>query len=304
MINDPVILRFHFDEGQKAEILPRALATLCAGIESFVMETVAQHTKASVRFSMYFVAAPREGCLEFFFRVEGRGDLSNEELLALVARASRPNLLTTTANAATIVMALWAMVLGGKSLVDMIHPPEKRADTQIACVERETWAAQFAHTETTEKRFAILTNLAIETGTRRVEIQLPDEPSVLIFDASERTHQGIIGRRQRSRTLPHPKIEDVFRRDAREVTVEYRGKRYRAFLGGADVEQPSGGSHTSVSAVILWGSNYPLPQVNEVVKVMATVVNDSTAITPIDAVPTDFDTADWVIFVNQSGRFD
>src|SRR6185437_7959075 len=112
----------------------------------------------------------------------------------------------------------------------------------------------WAHTEGTEKRFAIVTNLAIETGARRVEIQLPDEPSVLIFDASDRRGTGIVGRRQRGRGVPHPKILTVFRRDARAATVEYKGKKYHAFLGGSDVEMPSGGGNSTVSAVILWGS--------------------------------------------------
>jgi hypothetical protein len=198
MINDPVILRLDFRKDRTEEIAASRLANLVAQLEKAFTQSIAKLGPATVE--MRHVAAPARGSLEFYFAIHVTTSI-DFEVVANFARAHgyepRAIGLQDLGAAAGIGSFIFALIFGGRGLIDLANLPGKApkvSDIQPGSPEhtRASLAGALSnprppgmtsgHPMPLNSRYPELVAACRESGANKVQIELPDEPAVCIYD--------------------------------------------------------------------------------------------------------------------------
>lgn len=194
MINDATILRLDFGRNPE-RISPSILANLTKKLESVFDRNASALMNQNVKAVLLLVAPPRRGSLEFHFHVhfQVQEEIHIESLRLPEEKKGR--FLTALAEYASIGAFLWALLWAPGGLVDRAAhegatTPHKPARLQI----RSEITEVFGSKSLLAADLAALQQIARRAGAERMEVQVPDEAPVLLFESRTRVDGRLIGR--------------------------------------------------------------------------------------------------------------
>lgn len=290
MSNETTILRFDFGD-RPQEVRTDQLALIAVQLQQIFVEAVAPFGQASVQ--LYHALAPRRGSIEFHFRAQINiqnnvspeitpqpNPVPDDKLAKLAVWASA---ISAGASVATF---LWTAVYGQNGIVHGAMTTDRQSQPNAA--------EQVLPELQQPSGLARLTEICMEAGADRVEIQVPDNAAVVVFDVGGRQMRGLIGRKSHSVVVPLHSLDGI--RSVRlgggsSVKVEYGGRVYPAVL--ADVVDGNG---PPIRSVVVWGSN-TLPQSNaDVTAKLLRIQADE--LVPKEPVPPAYEAVQAVFFLS------
>lgn len=284
MLNDTTIVRFHFSPGQAEQLRPDILGRITNALENLATAVIRQFEPVDVQ--LYLVASPQRGSIEFHFKVDIKFRHSVDEIAGKIAGHDK-SVLGTLSDFATIATLLWCVVFGGEGIVDLMRerpPTEPKSSTDDAKNLQKRIALE--HRDALDgSSFDTLIDAGLQSGAVRIEVQLPDEPPVVVFDRPSRQASSVIGRRGDRSATDSQRREvqtvqfDFFRRES--VLVEYKGHRLRAFKVKA--ERQSGMYSFPVPGILLVPENFKLPDNESQMRVCKVDLSDIVPLEPLDS---------------------
>lgn len=296
MSNELTILRFHAREGGIPPVSPGSVALICDNLAALFSDACRSSgwNGSTARFE-YFVA-PRKGSLEIVFRhilemVESASTFTNEDW-------------DTFGNAAGVGSLFWVALFGGNGVVDLfrtdLKSPPRPSSVGKGVELRLQLTEKLLRDREAQKHIRGLLDSCILPGVSRVEIEVLDEPPVLLFGSEDRLQPRLLARgRQRTPHLAAAQgIKGLASKGGPVIAGKYKEKPVRIFLGSGSRDTSGvGGSDTFV---ILWGSSADVPRPGGWVEVKAEPVDDQSLerLTLDEAVPFEFEEAEGVLFVS------
>lgn len=299
MINDTTSLRFYMQPNVQREVEVTHLAVTCdslAAVATTATRTLGLGGPSGPRScKLYIVADPRPGCIEFILRPELaiELDLTVQTVSSVLNVAPDESWREVLSDYASMGAFLWAALFGGKGLLDRRLAAREDPEALIAGGE-----LRMALSETAARKPEVLQAMAQLVanvqgfGYQRIEIQVRDDPSVVIAASGERRQRGLIGSVAAKANPPVVSGPTLVTAAVGEPAVQvlYDQVVRTAFVGSV------GGT----SAVIVWGSTRPLPSGPIYAE---GIFIDPYQLQPVDDLPLVYDRVPYAFYVAKAGDF-
>lgn len=264
--NDLIHLRFYGEADDPPPIAVATLLTTASHLEQLV-NTVAQVIAVKVKRNvLMIVAPPRRGCLEILFQPDFSVDTSGIRALANHAAGFGVD-TSVLAEAAGIASFFWMTVFGGRGVIDLFRGQSTEpADDPFTMARIDLSTRALKQREVVDHVKRLLTTCA-KSGFRRVEIQVRDEPVVVLFDRARA--EPVVGRSWLETNGAFVSLEadelKLTQKSGDVLDVHYDGQGYKAFIANADGQPP---------IFVVWGSVRPVPGVGRSVRVVGRQIQD------------------------------
>lgn len=186
MSNETTILRFEYGE-RPQEIKAGTLIQIVNELERAFVDAVAPLARVDIE--LYHALPPRRGSIEFHFRPQ-----INVQINIQTPPPGRPDLLAKLAAAAgiaggiaAVATFLWTAMYGQNGALHGALSPDAQPSPNAA--------AEILPQLAKPRNLDGLLRACAASGAESVEIQVPDNASVVIFSAADRRARGLVGRR-------------------------------------------------------------------------------------------------------------
>ncbi len=279
MINDATTLRFSNGDGSTPYVTVGALAHLVMQIEMLFREATSEAGPFLIE--THIVASPRAGSLNIFIK-------PNIVVVADPPSQIRPKARFKGDDVTTYAL-IWTIIMGQNGVYDVLrnHAAPFRSHDEAG----NNNVAQLLVSAKVQNE--IINNLTIQVneaaarcGAEKVEIILPDQAAVPLYESGERRQRSLIGRRVTSRNSTLP--PEFRRSEGDTLDVLYEGQELTAFTA----EGSNGHRY-----VILWKSRKSMPAVDARVIVGESVLLSLSDILPQGPIPSQFEAAGTIVLV-------
>ncbi|RZI59835.1 MAG: hypothetical protein EOP94_02425 [Zymomonas sp.] len=301
MKNELTILRFH---GTELAMIPPVSPGTVFAISECLRDLLAKAAQtlgfSEVRTELIFATSPRRGSLEIVF-------VHVAEVSALTSSGGgvASELTSKLVDAASIGSFLWVVLFGGRGVVDWVrssrnpgHDPIPTAENDLRAQAVDLLARGVEIREAAQK----LLDAAIVRTARQVEIEVTDEPPVLLFAADDRRQSTLLARAKREGHNPaNAGVKAIVRVGGQVVEASFGGERVSVFVGtGAGPTFPSG-----ERLVIVWASKAALPTPGASVEVKSEALNGDALkrVEFEEAIPFEFEDAQGVLLVKSASTW-
>lgn len=300
MSNELTILRFRDElETDVPAISPGQLFTITESLTDVLAKAAQTLSFTEVRTELHFVTAPRRGSLEIVLQ-------QTVEVASLHGDKLGTEIRDALTDAAAIGSFLWVVLFGGRGVVDLVRAGEavpQQETSEYLDQLRERTAAHLAKSREVKQAAQRLLDAAVVKTARRVEVEVLDEPAVLLFTSEDRRQTSLLARGRRSgpNNVAAQGVKQVSYQGGPIIAGRLAQKDVRVFLGLA-ITTPGLGGHR---VVIVWGSQAEIPPVGTFVDVKGDAVagEDLKRLEIRESIPFDFEDAEGVYFVKAASTW-
>lgn len=184
MLNDATLLTLTFQDDAPDVITPEQLTGIVKRLESIFRTAYVSFGECDV--TLLLVASPQSGSLRFFLKPRFKKLPDKARLASHLRRRPDDQTLVGLAAYAGIGAFLWMVVFGGRGIADFFqHAPEQEpsqlADEELKRATRDLLISQKELRNEIRKEFLALASAAQVARAVQIEIQLPDEPAVVLY---------------------------------------------------------------------------------------------------------------------------
>lgn len=293
MSNELTILRFYGATPDAVpRVSPRALNQITDGLIELATQAARRLTFEVELIELHFAVAPRKGSLEIVLvqTVEVAGGTGSTFGTLLFERCG---------DLAGIGAFIWTVVFGGQGVLDLVRVAKSEPSKSDGALDelRVRVRDHISQSNEIKKAARQLLDAAILPKVSRVEIEVFDEPPVVLFAADDRTQPTLLARSRR----PGPNrvagqgIRYVAYMGGPVVRAIHKGQSVKVFLG-VGTSQPQTAGHR---LVVLWASQAALPKQGARVEVKAEALSDDAVKKLVfeESIPFEFEEAEDVLLV-------
>jgi hypothetical protein len=292
MSNETTIVRFDFGD-RPTEVRTDLFSQISTHMAEVFSDAVSP--LGDLRVDLYHALSPRKGSIEFHL-IAKIDVLFDEGLVADRTRTNR-KLIEKATLGVGIAAFLWGAVFGDNGAVHGALKASPQAKPSSEDVRAQVAESLLAESPIARGRLANLVEVAKRSGADRVEIQLPDENAVIIFDSTSRMHPGLIGRQSPpARELPGDGLVSL-RLVGRPISVELNGMRRLALIAEIAHSRPN----MLRRVVVVWASERE-PSFDGNLQVIVEKLQ-SEMLVPLEPVPLEFETIEGTYLVRGVAEF-
>lgn len=296
MSNELTILRFYgATSAEVPPVSPEALNRITDGLID-VATTAAHRLAFDVeRVGLHFAVAPRKGSLEIVL-------VQTVEILGAPRSPLGAELLDRLGDLAGVGAFIWTVVFGGRGILELVRGglPETAAPTDDLEVLRIRVRDHIYQSNEIKKAARQLLDTAILPRVTRTEIEVFDEPAVVLFASDDRTQPTLLARSRRPgpNRIAGQGIKHVAYLGGPVIRAIHKNQSVKVFLGSG-TSTPRTVGH---NLVIVWASEAPLPKKGAWMEAKAEELPDDALKKLVfeDSIPFEFEEAEGVLLVTRT----
>lgn len=290
MRNDPTIITFVAHDDAHPRVSPSQLALLTNAISELYKLAVPALLSEPAAVEMIFEAAPRRGSLEFLFSPEFQAALSDQALHKALQEFGAT--LGEIKENAELLQWVWN-VITGTMFWDLVRKRRSLGTEGDGDPAERMASDRLQLDEAIQREVNKIVKAASLDQVVLVTIQSGDRPVGVIVGSNDRFDNALLASR------PPP----VQGRN-HEPTVPHRLARtddiaYRVLFDGIHERASFLASDGSTSYIVVWGVDGPLPAAREETMIQGYFIDRST-LRMIDAMPPEYVTASWIVYVTKA----